>query len=272
MEVESRAEIAGMPHVDGVEHRFVDANGLRMHVAEAGDGPPLLLLHGWPQHWWMWHKVLSELSRTYRCIAPDLRGLGWTEAPKGGYDKPQLARDVLALMDELGLDRVRLMGHDWGAVASLHLCRQAPERVLKALLLSVPSPRDNQPDPRRLAGIAHMPWLSAPFAERLVPRLTWQLLRVSGFSRAEAEPYLAVIRQPERRRATVGYYRTFLTRELPGLLAHPPRVDAVPLKFVGGARDPVCRYSPSVELVRGATHFLPEDKPDAVIGHAKAFF
>lgn len=231
-----------------------------------------MLLHGWPQHWWMWHKVLPELSRTYRCIVPDLRGLGWTDAPAGGYDKRRLALDVLALLDELDVGKVRLIGHDWGAVASVHLCREAPERVSKALILSIPNPRDNQPDPRRLVGIAHMPFLSAPFAERIVPQLTWQMLKISGFSQAEAEPYLEVIRQPERRRATVAYYRTFLTKELPGLLASPPRVDAVPLKFVGGEKDPVCRFSPSVELVRGAGHFLPEDRPDAVIGHAKAFF
>ena len=230
-----------------------------------------MLLHGWPQHWWMWRKVLPELAGSYRCVAPDLRGLGWTDAPAGGYDKPQLARDVLALIDELGLERVRLIGHDWGAVTSVYLARDAPERVSKALVLSIPNPRDNQPDPRRLLGLAHMPWLSAPFAEHLVPQLTWQLLRLSGFSREDAEPYLEVIRRPERRRATVAYYRTFLTRELPGLVMRPPRVEDVPLKFVGGARDPVCRFSPSVELVPDAGHFLPEDDPDAVLGHARAF-
>jgi pimeloyl-ACP methyl ester carboxylesterase len=219
----------------------------------------------------MWRKVLPELSRTYRCIAPDLRGLGWTDASPGPYDKLTLARDMLALMDELGLEKVRLMGHDWGAVASVHLAREAPERVSKALVLSIPAPQDTAPDPRKLLGIAHMPFLSAPFADRVVPQLTWRLLKLSGFSRAEAEPYLEVLRRPERRRASVGYYRTFMTRELPGLLAHPPQPPEVPLKFVGGAKDPVCRFSPSVELVRDAGHFLPEDKPDAVIGHAKAF-
>ena len=262
-----------IPSLPGVEHEFVEAGGLRFHVAFAGDpaAPPLLLLHGWPQHWWMWHKVLPVLSRTYRCIAPDLRGLGWTSAPSGGYDKLQLARDVLALLDVLGVERVRLIGHDWGGVAGVYLCGEAPERVSKGLILSIPHPRDNRPDPRRLVGIAHMPVLSAPFAERLVPGLTWQMLRVSGFSREAAEPYLEVIRQPERRRASVAYYRTFLTRELPKIVASPPPSNGVPLRVVGGSRDPVCRFSPSLEIVRGASHFLPEDKPDAVIGHAKTF-
>ena len=97
------------------------------------------------------------------------------------------------------------------------------------------------------------------------------MLRISGFSAEEAAPYVDVLREPERRRATVGYYRTFLTRELPGLLAHPGARPDVPVRIVGGAKDPVCRFSPSVEKVRGAGHFLPEDKPDAVIGHVRSF-
>ena len=81
MAVESRAEIAGMPHVEGVEHRFVDVNGLRMHVAEAGEGEPLVMLHGWPQHWYEWRHLIRPLAETRRVICPDLRGLGWTDAP-----------------------------------------------------------------------------------------------------------------------------------------------------------------------------------------------
>ena len=101
-----------MPHVDGVEHRFVDVNGLRMHVAEAGEGEPLVMLHGWPQHWYEWRHLIGPLSETRRVICPDLRGLGWTDAPPGGYEKENLASDVLALLDELGVDRFDLMGHD----------------------------------------------------------------------------------------------------------------------------------------------------------------
>ena len=263
-----------LPEIPGleVEHRVVQARGLEFHVAEAGEGPPLVLLHGWPQHWWMWRKVLPELARTRRCIVPDLRGLGWSDAPPTGYAKTELAADVLAILDELELDApVPLVGHDWGAMTSLLICRDHPERVTKCLALSVPAPWDAQPDPRRLLGIANMPFLSAPFAERLVPQLAAQLLRMSGFSAEEAEPYVDVLREPERRRATVGYYRTFLTRELAGLVAHPIGRPSVPVRMVGGAGDPVCRWSPSVEKVRGAAHFLPEDKPDVVIGHVKSF-
>jgi pimeloyl-ACP methyl ester carboxylesterase len=219
----------------------------------------------------MWHKVLPELAKTHRCIAPDLRGLGWSDAPPTGYAKAQLAADVLALMDALELDRVPVVGHDWGAITALLMCEQAPERVSGCLALSVPAPWDTQPDPRRLVGLAHMPFLSAPFAEKLVPQITWQLLRISGFTREEAEPYLRVLEDPARRRATVGYYRTFVTRELPALLRTPAHRPDVPVRLLGGRKDPVCRFSPSVQLVAGAGHFLPEDRPDVVIEHVRSF-
>ena len=85
-----------IPQVEGVEHRFVEANGIRIHVAEAGpsatQAPPILLLHGWPQHWYMWREVIGGLRSGHRLLAPDLRGLGWSEAPGRGYDGETLRR------------------------------------------------------------------------------------------------------------------------------------------------------------------------------------
>ena len=263
-------DFAPVPGLD-VEHRFVEAGGLRFHVAEAGEGPPLVLLHGWPQHWWMWRKVLPELARTHRCIVPDLRGLGWTDAPAGGYDKPQLAADVLALLDVLEVDRFRLMGHDWGALASMIICGIAPERVEAAVILSVPPVWETHKDPRGLVGLAHMPFLSAPFAERAVPTIAAQVFRLSRFSAEEAAPYLERLQPAERRRATVAIYRTFTTRELPGVLLGSSRRPRPPMPFrvLGGVADPVCRYAKGVELVSRAGHFLPEDRPDAVLAAAR---
>ncbi|MCW2564729.1 MAG: putative hydrolase or acyltransferase of alpha/beta superfamily, partial [Mycobacterium sp.] len=90
-----------LPQLDGVEHRFLDLPGLRMHVAEAGSGEPLLLLHGFPQHWWAWRKVIPALAERYRVICPDLRGAGWTDAPADGYTSDQLTADILGLLDAL---------------------------------------------------------------------------------------------------------------------------------------------------------------------------
>lgn len=263
-----------MIELAGVTHRYEDVGGLRMHVAEAGaaDAPPLLLLHGWPQHWWMWRKVIPDLSRTWRVLAPDLRGLGWTDAPDGPYDKQRLADDVLGLMDVLGIERAPVIGHDWGAVAAQLMTVSAPERVSAALILSVPQLFERGTDPRQAFGFAHMPILSAPGADRFVPQLASFLLRISGITGDEARAYVDVLREPARRRATVGYYRTFTTREAAGLLSSPRSRPALPMRFMGGAGDPVCRYAPGLELVKGAAHFLPEDQPDAVIAAARSLF
>src|SRR5262249_41023430 len=109
-----------MPELQGARHAWVPVDGFKMHVAEVGpvDGPPIVALHGWPEAGWGWHKGMPPLADAgFRVIAPDLRGHGWSETPGRGYEKAQFAADVIALLDGLDLDRVDLMGHDWGAMA-----------------------------------------------------------------------------------------------------------------------------------------------------------
>jgi pimeloyl-ACP methyl ester carboxylesterase len=264
--------VSEQPEVPGldVEHRFVEARGQTFHVAEAGDGLPLVLLHGWPQHWWMWRLVMPSLAERFRVIAPDLRGLGWSDAPEDGpYDKVTLAEDVLAVLDEMGVGRFRLMGHDWGGYTSVLIAALATERVERMIPMSFPPPWDRRPDPRRAIGGLHVPWLS--LTPRVAPLMAEQILRRgSTLTDDEAEVYVARLRPPERRNATLGYYRSFVLHDLRrGIPGGKPDV---PMRYLGGAADPVVRYSGGVELIDGAGHFLPEDKPDAVIAHAMSFF
>ena len=128
------------PTVEGVEHRFVEARGLRMHVAEAGAGEPLLLVHGWPQHWYQWRGVMQRLAGERRLIVPDLRGFGWTDAPPGPIEPDVFVGDLIALLDALGIERTDLAGHDWGGFTSLLLAARHPERFRKVVALSTPHP------------------------------------------------------------------------------------------------------------------------------------
>ena len=132
--------LSDVPAVPGVEHRDVEVRGIRLHVAEAGAGPPLMLLHGWPQHWWCWRHLIPRLAERYRLLAPDLRGWGWSAAPPGDYAKAAFAADVLALMDLEGLDRVRIMGHDWGAYTAFLLALDHPERFERLVALDIAPP------------------------------------------------------------------------------------------------------------------------------------
>src|ERR1700712_5243280 len=118
--------------VAGVTHRDVVVDGVRLHVAEAGDrdAPPLLLLHGWPQHWWCWRHLIPALAAGgHRVLAPAPRRRGWSAAPAGDYAKTTFARDMLGLLDAEGIDRVRVIGHDWGGYTAFLMALVAPERI-----------------------------------------------------------------------------------------------------------------------------------------------
>lgn len=119
------AELAEARIVDG---RIV-ANGLDIAYSAAGEGPPVLLMHGWPFTRFAWRKTIAALARTHRVIAPDLRGYGGTAKPVAGYDKRTMAADMVALMEALGHDRFAVVGHDRGARVGLRLAKDHPGRV-----------------------------------------------------------------------------------------------------------------------------------------------
>ncbi|GAU29382.1 hypothetical protein TSUD_31890 [Trifolium subterraneum] len=127
--------------MESVEHRIVELNGIKMHVAEKGEGPVVLMLHGFPELWYSWrHQILDLSSKGYRAVAPDLRGYGDTEAPESvtSYTCFHLVGDIIALIDSLGVDKVYLVGHDWGAILGWYVCLFRPERVKAYICLSVP--------------------------------------------------------------------------------------------------------------------------------------
>lgn len=122
-------------------HRFVSANGARFHVAEAGDGPLVLLLHGFPQMWWAWRHQLTALARAgYRAAAMDLRGYGASDKPPRGYDTMTLAADVAAVVRSLGSPSARVVGHDWGAWVAWSMPALEPGVTDAVAALGVPHP------------------------------------------------------------------------------------------------------------------------------------
>jgi len=124
--------------------RLVKANGININVAEIGAGPPILLLHGWPEFWFTWAKIMPSLAQKFRLIAPDLRGFGGTDKIPTGYSDQmtadQHAQDLLALLDVLDLPQIGVVAHDIGALIAQHLIRAAPRRVQKFLAFDCPYP------------------------------------------------------------------------------------------------------------------------------------
>ncbi|KAG6528610.1 epoxide hydrolase A-like isoform X1 [Zingiber officinale] len=125
---------------EGIIHRQVEANGIQIHLAEKGEGPPVLLLHGFPELWYSWrHQILGLAARGFRALAPDLRGYGDSSAPPdaASYSVLHIVGDIVALLDALALPQVFLVGHDWGALIAWYMCLFRPDRVRALVNLSV---------------------------------------------------------------------------------------------------------------------------------------
>ncbi|MEK6278701.1 MAG: alpha/beta hydrolase [Actinomycetota bacterium] len=282
----------GMPEVEGIEHRFIDLDDFRVHVAEAGEGDPVLLLHGWPQHWYMWRQVIERLSPRFRLIAPDLRGFGWSEAPGQGYDPETFAEDQLTLLDALDIDRVRLIGHDWGGYVAFLLGLGAPERLERMIVLNCPHPW-----PRVRPRLLLQTWRSWYAVANSLPVLGRRVTQSSSMPKfmlrtgnvANPFPdgldvYLDRFRDPDRAEVTVQLYRYYLRAFVQGLRGGAYR-DAhltVPTLLLFGADD---LFVPSdlleggeehaddmhIELVPGSGHFIANERPDLVARRALAF-
>src|SRR4051812_2808699 len=268
-----------MLELPGVTHRHVQAGPIRLHVAEAGDpeAPPVVLSHGWPQHWWLWREVIPQLAQSHRVIAWDLRGLGWSDAaPDGDYTKTAMANDLLALLDAMELERVGLIGHDWGAFSGQIACLKAPERFSGFVLCSVPhlwpTAKDRR-NPRRLALLTYQGPISLPVVGYTAMRngVGRQLLkagRVTGsFSDEDLDAFGDVLRTPKAAHATVGIYRQFLLKELPGLMKgiYADQRLRVPTRLLAGTKDIAVQGSTfdganaddlTVHWAEGRGHFL----------------
>ena len=282
------APVPELPSVPGFTHRFIETPGLRTHVAEIGQGEPIVMLHGLPQHWWEWRAIGAGLADRYRVICPDLRGFGWTDAASPRIGHLSMRDDVLALIDAMGLDRVRMVAHDMGAVVAGHLAYDAPERIAALVTLSVPPPfmpmslgmlpamrhvprlRFHRPA-TSLAYIFRAPYVAVPMAEETVAT------------------YLAPLQRPEKDAAIREVYRGLIGGEVPRLAkgAYRKRRLKVPSLYVFGDRDEpltaefvrkhsgdVSRYADHFEIasVEHAAHFMTEDNPAAVEALILDFF
>ena len=153
-----------------MEHLTVRANGAAFHVARAGRGRPLLLLHGWPEFWLTWEPVMTRLADRFTLYAPDLRGFGDSDKPVGPFGPDQHSADMLALIDELGLQRVGVVGHDVGGAVMQPLARQAPERIAGLFFFDFvyPGIGARMAEPERLNNIWYQSFHQMEMAPQLV--------------------------------------------------------------------------------------------------------
>lgn len=275
------------PPIDGTRRRHVVARAIDFHVTESGpeDGRPVLLLHGWPQHHYAYRHLLADPPEGLRLIAPDLPGYGWSGPPPHRWEKEEVASDLLALLDEIGVSRGLLVGHDWGGWVGFLMTLREPERFECFLALNIPHPwntfRTAAPHMWRFAlyqplmaifGVALM--RHTRFVERLA--LTRGSTVDGAITPADARIFGEAFRDPVGARAARDTYRTFLLRELPKQGRRPdPRRGLVPTRVLFGVDDMAVRpelAAPetanaedyALERVSGCGHFIAEERPDLV--------
>ena len=301
-------ETRPMPDVPGVSHRFVSARGTVFHVAQTGHGhghghghgqgrdhgAPVVLLHGLPQHWYAWRKVIPELAGDYQLFCIDLRGCGWSRGTKKGYGTKAQARDILGVLDALGLDQVRVIGHETGGWVGFELCLLAPERVSGFLALNVSHPWPSKAD---LIRHAWRFWYTAfweyPGPGRTIlrrwPGFTRALLRrwagrAYHWDEAALEEFVEASRTRTTARSIEQMLWQYVLRDIPALIRPRNRRNrlTVPTLVLGGEVDPVSRLTPALDLTRHADslqvevvpggHLLPETAPRMVAAAARLHF
>lgn len=282
-----------LPSVPCTSHHQVHANGARFHVAEIGIGRPVVLLHGFPQHWYAWRGVATRLAPDHHLWAVDQRGLGWSSTPRTGYDLATRVDDLIAVLDQLGLEKVDLIGHQWGAWTGFFACLLAPDRFRHHLALGTLHPWLG---PSQLAQTGWPFWLAsafgAPFLGRLVqrrlPSLTRHLLAGAANSAEFGDEalceYIACFRRPGSARAGELLHRSLFGHDIPASVAG--RFDSllsVPTLLLAGELDPMVKpavlhrtertpSSLTLEQVPGAGHWLPEERPARVASAARDLF
>jgi pimeloyl-ACP methyl ester carboxylesterase len=221
------------------ESLMLDVNGIRMHATTTGQGPTVLLLHGFPDTHDVWRKQVGPLAAAgYRVIAPDLRGYGRTEAPGGVYDYTldKLRTDVIGLLDALEIDKVILVGHDWGGLIGWQIAALSPQRVERFVAMST-----GHPTAIARAGILQhlrmtyvLGFILPGIAEHTLRAGDWFLMRQFTSEPGQVENWKRDLSAPGRLTAALNYYRANLNLSFPHSY---PRV-RVPVMGLWSDRDP----------------------------------
>lgn len=248
---------------------MLDLNGIRLHTVQAGQGPAVLLLHGFPDTHVVWRKQVGVLAAAgHRVLAPDLRGYGLSDCPRdvGAYSLDNLRGDVLALLDHLQIDRVDLVGHDWGGIIAWQIAALAPERVRRLVVLSTghPSAIARAGLMQRLRMMYVLGFILPGIAEHVLRAGDFFAMRQFTSEPDQAGLWKRDLSRPGRLSAGLNYYRANLSLALP----HPYPLVKAPVMGIWSDHDPALgekqmRDSAAYvdgefrfERVHGADHWL----------------
>jgi epoxide hydrolase 4 len=273
----------------GLRDGYAELGEVRLHYVQAGDGPLVVLLHGFPEFWFGWRFQIPALAEAgFRVVAPDMRGYNLSSRPAGiaAYDTGRLAADVRDLIRERAADRAFLVGHDWGAGAAWATATNHPEVVERLAILNAPHPRRmlrGLRQPRQLARSWYMFFFQLPWLpERLLRADGWSALRRAfeearpgAFTPQDIARYVEAWSQPGAATAMLNYYRAAF-RQLPRRAQERMGAVRAPTRVIWGERDRVLGPElaepdradvPNLERVvrlPGASHWVQHDEPERV--------
>jgi len=209
----------------GWQHSFIETNNIQLHCVTQGEGPLVILLHGFPEFWYSWRFQIPVLARYFKVVVPDLRGYNDSDKPTSGYDLDTLTADIRGLIDALGYRQAHLVGHDWGGTIAWHLAQKFPQQLDRlAILNAAPARRfvrelaTNADQLRRswylvtfqIPGLPE--WLIQQNLERIVKSLfQGQAIRKGAFSTEDTLLYQAALAKPGALSAALNYYRQMLS-------------------------------------------------------------
>ena len=278
---------------DTPEHHHFDLADSRVHYLTAGQGAPLVLLHGWPQTCHAWHKVVPALARRFRVIAPDLRGLGDSSRPRDGFDKQTVARDIAQLLRSgLGIDSAHVVGHDWGGPVAFALAAFHPGLVSRLVMLDAAVPGDGSGTFSQHGRRWHHAFHQTPgLPERLLAGreeiyYRWfyeQYGHVPGaISDADVAEYMRTYGNPETTRTGLAYYRALDADVAANAQWLQGGRLAMPVLAIGGAEafgrgeETLASLRRVGSDVRGGVmpdcgHFIPEEQPERLTAELLQF-
>ena len=273
--------------------RYINTGDLRLHAVIGGEGPPLLLVHGWPETWYSWRLLMPALARDFEIIAVDQRGMGLSDKPAEGYDTGSLADDLVALMEALGHERFAVVGHDTGFAISYALAADHPERVDRLALAEIPGPPGvTPPPPLFVPGPLNDRLWHIPF-NRVNDKLTELLVRgrediffgyefaIQGGKLPDevVDYYVGILSNPESLRGSFGFYRAFDTTVAQNEQRKSSRL-TMPVLAIGGEESYGDHVAEAMKIVAddvqsvvisGTGHWVAEDAPDEMLAALTAF-
>jgi pimeloyl-ACP methyl ester carboxylesterase len=296
---EGPGSVSGAPNLpagftDTFTSRYVDTGDLRLHAVTGGEGPPLLLVHGWPQTWYAWRMVMPALARDFGVVAVDQRGIGLSDKPQDGYDTATLANDLVALMEALGHQRFALYGTDVGMPIAYALAADHPDRVDRLAVSEAPLPGISPSPPLFLPpGLNERLW---HLAFNQLPKVNEQLVtgREDIFFGAEFDAsagtkklpsdavryYIDTLASdPDHLRGSFGFYRAIPTSTQQNAQRKTRRL-TLPVLAMGGEESTGEGVGNTMKLVAddvqsvvltGSGHWVAEQAPEQLLAALTAF-